>query len=161
MTILLIYLALQIVNVILATIKSIVTVRGTKLMAAIMNALSYSVNIVVVIYSVMNFNIWIKIAITAFTNFVGTYLGIYLLEKTRKEKLWEISGTVIRADDYVAIKEELRKYPDIKYHSLTLDDNQGYIFYVYTKTKSQSRVVKDLMIEHKAYTVAKEENVRL
>ena len=161
MTILLIYLTLQIINVILATIKSIVTVRGTKLMAAIMNALSYSVNIVVVIYSVMDFNIWIKIVITAFTNFVGTYLGIYLLEKTRKEKLWEISGTVIRADDYVAIKEELRQYPYIKYHSLTLDDNQGYIFYVYTKTKSQSRVVRDLMIKHKAYTIAKEETVRL
>ena len=161
MTILLIYLALQIVNVILATIKSIVTVRGTKLAAAIMNALSYSVNIVVVIYSVADFNLLAKIAITAGTNFAGTYLGIYLLERLRKDKIWQISGTVNTAKAYISMKDALKSHPEIDYCSLTLDDNKGYIFYIYTKNKDQSRIVRNILEENSANVIVNEQNIEI
>lgn len=152
---------LQITNVILATIKSIVTIKGSKLSAALMNALSYSVNIIVVIYTVMDFSIWIKILITAITNFAGTYLGVYITEKLRKDRLWEIKATVITVNDYINIKNALKTQPDIKYNSMTLDDNQGYLFYVYTKNKQQSKIVRDILWQNNAYTVADEPTVTL
>lgn len=152
---------LQITNVILATIKSIVTIKGSKLSAALMNALSYSVNIVVVIYTVMDFSIWIKILITAITNFTGTYLGVYITEKLRKDRLWEIKATVITVNDYINIKNALKAQSHIKYNSMTLDDNQGYLFYVYTKNKQQSKIVRDILWQNNAYTVADEPTVTL
>lgn len=161
MEILVLYLILQIINVILATIKSIVTIKGSKLSAALMNALSYSVNIVVVIYTVMDFSIWIKILITAITNFAGTYLGVYITEKLRKDRLWEIKATVITVNDYINIKNALKAQSHIKYNSMTLDDNQGYLFYVYTKNKQQSKIVRDILWQNNAYTVADEPTVTL
>ena len=161
MKILILYLMLQITNVILATIKSIVTIKGSKLSAALMNALSYSVNIVVVIYTVMDFSIWIKILITAITNFTGTYLGVYITEKLRKDRLWEIKATVITVNDYINIKNALKAQSHIKYNSMTLDDNQGYLFYVYTKNKQQSKIVRDILWQNNAYTVADEPTVTL
>ena len=161
MKILILYLMLQITNVILATIKSIVTIKGSKLSAALMNALSYSVNIIVVIYTVMDFSIWIKILITAITNFAGTYLGVYITEKLRKDRLWEIKATVITVNDYINIKNALKTQPDIKYNSMTLDDNEGYLFYVYTKNKQQSKIVRDILWQNNAYTVADEPTVTL
>ena len=152
---------LQITNVILATIKSIVTIKGSKLSAALMNALSYSVNIVVVIYSVMDFSFLAKILIVAITNFIGTYLGVYITEKLRKDRLWEIKATVITVNDYINIKNALKTQPDIKYNSMTLDDNQGYLFYVYTKNKQQSKIVRDILWQNNAYTVADEPTVTL
>ena len=152
---------LQITNVILATIKSIVTIKGSKLSAALMNALSYSVNIIVVIYTVMDFSIWIKILITAITNFAGTYLGVYITEKLRKDRLWEIKATVITVNDYINIKNALKAQSHIKYNSMTLDDNQGYLFYVYTKNKQQSKIVRDILWQNNAYTVADEPTVTL
>lgn len=152
---------LQITNVILATIKSIVTIKGSKLSAALMNALSYSVNIIVVIYTVMDFSIWLKILITAITNFAGTYLGVYITEKLRKDRLWEIKATVITVNDYINIKNALKAQSHIKYNSMTLDDNQGYLFYVYTKNKQQSKIVRDILWQNNAYTVADEPTVTL
>ena len=152
---------LQITNVILATIKSIVTIKGSKLSAALMNALSYSVNIVVVIYTVMDFSIWVKILITAITNFTGTYLGVYITEKLRKDRLWEIKATVITVNDYINIKNALKAQSHIKYNSMTLDDNQGYLFYVYTKNKQQSKIVRDILWQNNAYNVADEPTVTL
>lgn len=161
MEILILYLILQITNVILATIKSIVTIKGSKLSAALMNALSYSVNVIVVIYTVMDFSIWIKILITAITNFAGTYLGVYITEKLRKDRLWEIKATVITVNDYINIKNALKAQSHIKYNSMTLDDNQGYLFYVYTKNKQQSKIVRDILWQNNAYTVADEPTVTL
>lgn len=161
MEILILYLILQITNVILATIKSIVTIKGSKLSAALMNALSYSVNVIVVIYTVMDFSIWIKILITAITNFAGTYLGVYITEKLRKDRLWEIKATVITVNDYINIKNALKVQSHIKYNSMTLDDNQGYLFYVYTKNKQQSKIVRDILWQNNAYTVADEPAVTL
>ena len=161
MEILILYLILQITNVILATIKSIVTIKGSKLSAALMNALSYSVNVIVVIYTVMDFSIWIKILITAITNFAGTYLGVYITEKLRKDRLWEIKATVITVTDYINIKNALKAQSHIKYNSMTLDDNQGYLFYVYTKNKQQSKIVRDILWQNNAYTVADEPTVTL
>ena len=161
MEILILYLILQITNVILATIKSIVTIKGSKLSAALMNALSYSVNVIVVIYTVMDFSILIKILITAITNFAGTYLGVYITEKLRKDRLWEIKATVITVTDYINIKNALKAQSHIKYNSMTLDDNQGYLFYVYTKNKQQSKIVRDILWQNNAYTVADERTVTL
>ena len=44
---------------------------------------------------------------------------------------------------------------------MTLDDNQGYLFYVYTKNKQQSKIVRDILWQNNAYTVADEPTVTL
>lgn len=83
------------VNVILSTIKSIATIKGGKFMAALMNALTYGFySWVIILTTIDNLSTVSKMLITAACNFVGVYLVKLIEEKTRKEKLWQLSITV-------------------------------------------------------------------
>lgn len=83
------------VNVILSTIKSILTVKGGKLSASFINALTYGFySYVIVLTSADGMPIWLKMAITAVCNFVGVYLIKWIEEKARKDKIWQLSITI-------------------------------------------------------------------
>ena len=83
------------VNVILSTIKSILTVKGGKFSASFINAITYGFySYVIVLTSADGMPIWVKMAITAVCNFVGVYLVKWIEEKARKDKLWKVEFAV-------------------------------------------------------------------
>lgn len=71
---LVIFIVIQFANVIISTIKSVLTVKGGKTTAAIINAVSYTFAAVVTKFITEQSFLWV-ILITFFTNLIGVYLA--------------------------------------------------------------------------------------
>ena len=65
-----IFVILNIINVIIQTIKSIATVKCGKSMAALVNAIAYGLYTVVVVYMVCDLPLWLKVTVIAVCNLV-------------------------------------------------------------------------------------------
>ena len=90
----LIFIVLNIVNVIIQTVKSLATIKCKKVGASIINAIAYGLYTVVVVYTVCDLPLWFKVLVVAAANFVGVFFVKWLEEKTRKEKLWKVELTI-------------------------------------------------------------------
>ena len=156
-----IFIICSLVNVIVSTLKSIITVKGSKLSASIINAISYAINTVVIVYTASNFALWIKILISASTNFIGVYIGIWILDKLKKDKLWEIKGIIDREPT-----EEDYKYLNILTTNKILFTIQKTLMsktfiYIYSSNKDESRLIKDVLNKMGAKHIVNEETVKL
>lgn len=82
-------------NVVLSTIKSVMTIKGGKVYAAIWNALAFGLySYIVVLTATADISTLGKVAITMGCNLVGVY-GVKLVEeKMRKDRLWKVEMTV-------------------------------------------------------------------
>ena len=139
------------VNVILSTIKSILTVKGGKLSASFINALTYGFySYVIVLTSADGMPIWLKMAITAVCNFVGVYLVKWIEEKARKDKLWKVELTV--PTKYTnTIDFDLHDVP----HSYIELSDKHTLFNFYCATQKESAKVKAIANQYEAkYFVA-------
>ena len=143
------------VNVILSTIKSILTVKGGKLSASFINALTYGFySYVIVLTSADGMPIWLKMAITAVCNFVGVYLVKWIEEKARKDKLWKVELTV--PTKYTnTIDFDLHDVP----HSYIKLSDKHTLFNFYCATQKESAKVKAIANQYEAkYFVAESKN---
>ena len=144
------------VNVILSTIKSILTVKGGKLSASFINALTYGFySYVIVLTSADGMPIWLKMAITAVCNFVGVYLVKWIEEKARKDKLWKVELTV--PTKYTnTIDFDLHDVP----HSYIELSDKHTLFNFYCATQKESAKVKAIANQYEAkYFVAESKNL--
>ena len=144
------------VNVILSTIKSILTVKGGKLSASFINALTYGFySYVIVLTSADGMPIWLKMAITAICNFVGVYLVKWIEEKARKDKLWKVELTV--PTKYTnTIDFDLHDVP----HSYIELSDKHTLFNFYCATQKESAKVKAIANRYEAkYFVAESKNL--
>ena len=94
MELLLIFIALNIVNVILQTVKSLATVKCGKAAAAIVNAVAYGLYTIVLVYTMCDLPLMWKASIVALCNFIGVYVVKLIEEKARKDKLWKVEMTL-------------------------------------------------------------------
>ena len=94
MKILIVFTILSIINVVFSTYKSLATIKGSVLNASIVSALYYGFYNVVLIYTVADFPLWQKVAITAVCNFIGVYIVKYIEKRMRKTKTWKFELTV-------------------------------------------------------------------
>ena len=143
------------VNVILSTIKSILTVKGGKLSASFINALTYGFySYVIVLTSADGMPIWLKMAITAICNFIGVYLVKWIEEKARKDKLWKVELTV--PTKYTNIIDfDLHDVP----HSYIKLSDKHTLFNFYCATQKESAKVKSIASQYEAkYFVAESKN---
>ena len=144
------------VNVILSTIKSILTVKGGKLSASFINALTYGFySYVIVLTSADGMPIWLKMAITAICNFIGVYLVKWIEEKARKDKLWKVELTV--PTKYTNIIDfDLHDVP----HSYIKLSDKHTLFNFYCATQKESAKVKSIANQYEAkYFVAESKNL--
>lgn len=144
------------VNVILSTIKSILTVNGGKLSASFINALTYGFySYVIVLTSADGMPIWLKMAITAVCNFVGVYFVKWIEEKARKDKLWKVELTV--PTKYTnTIDFDLHDVP----HSYIELSDKHTLFNFYCATQKESAKVKAIANQYEAkYFVAESKNL--
>lgn len=144
------------VNVILSTIKSILTVNGGKLSASFINALTYGFySYVIVLTSADGMPIWLKMAITAICNFIGVYLVKWIEEKARKDKLWKVELTV--PTKYTnTIDFDLHDVP----HSYIELSDKHTLFNFYCATQKESAKVKAIANQYEAkYFVAESKNL--
>lgn len=144
------------VNVILSTIKSILTVNGGKVSASLINAITYGFySYVVVLTSADGMPIWLKMAITAVCNFVGVYFVKWIEEKARKDKLWKVELTVPTRYT-TTIDFDLHDVP----HSYIELSDKHTLFNFYCATQKESAKVKAIANQYEAkYFVAESKNL--
>ena len=126
-TLLLTFIILNILNVIIQTVKSIATVKCGKTAAAIINAVAYGLYTVVTVYMMCELELWLKALIVALANLIGVYVVKLLEEKARKDKLWRVEATIPR-------EEAEQMIEDCKYYGLTynyVDIEKWYLFNFY------------------------------
>ena len=92
---LIIFIVLNIFNVIIQTVKSIATVKCGKTVAAIINAVAYGLYTIVTVYMLCELDLWLKAVIVAVANLIGVYVVKLLEEKARKDKLWKVEATLL------------------------------------------------------------------
>lgn len=92
---LILFIVCTFANVVLSTIKSVMTIKGGKINAAIWNALAFGLySYIVVLTATADISTLGKVVITMGCNLVGVY-GVKLVEeKLRKDRLWKLEMTI-------------------------------------------------------------------
>jgi uncharacterized protein YebE (UPF0316 family) len=143
----LIFVGLNIVNVIIQTVKSLCTVKCGKGVAALVNALAYGLYTIVTIYMLCDLDLWVKAGVVAGCNLVGVYIVKWCEEKARKDKLWKVEMTV--RDFYTENLANALADLDIPFNYIE-GVGKYTIFNVYCATQKQSATVKGIGVECKA-----------
>lgn len=139
---LLTFIALNIINVIIQTIKSLATVKAGKEVAAIMNALAYGFYTIVVIYMVCELPLMQKVLVVGLCNLVGVYIVKLLEEKAKKDKLWKIELT-IKSQYKKNLILDLECY-GASFNYIGTNDENYTTFNIYSKTQEESAFIKKL-----------------
>lgn len=143
---LVVFIVLNIVNVIIQTVKSIATIKCGKGMASVVNAIAYGLYTVVVVYTVCDLPLWLKVVVVGLCNLVGVFCVKWGEEKARKDKLWKVEATV-RPCEFEAIKTYC-EVADLPFSYI--DINKYILFNFYCATQKESAIVKDLLDKHNA-----------
>lgn len=141
------FIILNVVNVILQTIKSLATVKCGKGLAAIINAVAYGLYTVVLVYTVCDLPLLIKAGVVAICNLIGVFIVKWLEEKMRKDQLWKVEATVRNGDPANALVERA-KYRHLSFNYIDCD--KWVIFNFYCPSQKESAEVKALLKEYNA-----------
>ena len=144
---LLVFIGLNIANVIIQTVKSIATVKCGKGVAAIVNAVAYGLYTVVTVYLMCELSLGLKALIVALCNLIGVYVVQWCEEKARKDKLWKIEATVFEPYtkslhlDLTAEEIPCNYIPKI---------GKWSVFNIYCDSQEKSKKVKILLEKYNA-----------
>ena len=147
---LLVFIVLNIANVIIQTVKSIATVKCGKGMAALINALAYGLYTIVTVYLMCELDLYLKAGIVAVCNLVGVYVVKWAEEKARKDKLWKVEATIpnqgISAENDDCLIELKNANIPMNY----IDINKYILVNCYCATQTESKVVKEILNKYNA-----------
>ena len=141
------FIALNIVNVIIQTAKSLATVKCGKTAAALVNAVAYGLYTVVLVYTVCDLPLWLKVIVVGLCNLIGVFIVKFAEEKARKDKLWKVEATV-----YESYTESLHTDLDKAEipHNYIANVGKYSVFNIYCETQEESKRVKGLLDYHNA-----------
>lgn len=146
------FILCQLVNVILSTIKSVVTIKGTKIVASIFSAINYGFN-TFIIKAIADVELYIAVIVTVICNLVGVYVGLWITEKLRKEQLWKITVTV-PTENLSDFKKDL-KDNDIDFIAYDTSWKDYKVVDIFSKHKSTSKIIKDIFKHYDVkYTIS-------
>jgi uncharacterized protein YebE (UPF0316 family) len=133
---------MNVLNVIIQTVKSICTIKCGKAVAAIVNAVAYGLYTYIVVLTMCDLPLLAKCLIVAGCNFVGVFVVKFFEEKARKDKLWKVEATVPLY--YTNSLRLSLKESDIPFNYIE-DIGDYTIFNIYCQTQTDSAWVKQLM----------------
>ena len=146
MKLLILFVVMNIVNVVIQTIKSIATIKCGKTAAAIVNAVAYGLYTYIVVLTMCDLPLLAKCLIVAGANFIGVYVVKLFEEKARKDKLWKVEATVPSN-----LAENLRFHLEQRNIPYNYIDIKKYvIFNCYCETQIQSAKIKEILKMHDA-----------
>ena len=135
---------LNIVNVVIQTAKSIITINGTKWSASIVNAVAYGLyTIVVVFMTAEGLGLFWKALIIGLANLVGVYVVKVIEEKGRKDKLWRVEATFAHDPDLLAVLKVWAGTNGISYNYIDIE--KYYIVNFYAPTQKESAIIKQFV----------------
>jgi len=140
---LLAFVALSIINVVFSTVRQLVTHGNNKLLAALLSGGYFAFYNVMVIFTVADFPLWQKCAITFFCNVVGVYIVKWGEEKARKDKLWKVEATIPH-EWTDAVHFDLKDIP----HNYVENVGKYTLFNFYCATQKESAKVRDILAQY-------------
>ena len=147
MKLLIVFVVLNILNVIIQTVKSIATVKCGKVVASVVNALAYGLYTIVTVYIMCELDLYLKAGIVAVCNLIGVYVVKLIEEKTRKDKLWKVEATV--HNQYTENLNRALKALGISCNYIT-DIGKYTVFNIFCENQEQSKQAKKLLDAHNA-----------
>ena len=159
----LLFLVCQFINVALNTIKTIIMHKEEKISSAIINAITYGFYTIIVVMTASELDLWLTIVITIITNLIGVYVSMLILEKLKKDSLWEIVATV-QSDKAEMEKHYINSkltYNDISFNCVATNKQGEYVYHIYSKSQKESRYIKQVLDDMKATYIVHEERVKL
>ena len=145
-----VFFALSLVNVVFATIKTLVTIKGGKLVASLISGGYFAFYNIMMVYTVADFPMWQKCLITFLCNVVGVYVVKWSEEKARKDKLWKVEATIpnegIDPENDDCIIELRNANLSMNY----IDINKYILINCYCGTQAESRAVKKILNKYNA-----------
>lgn len=135
------FFVLNLINVVLGTMRSILTVKSTPFVSMVINTVSYTFYSGIV-KLVSGQDMVVVLITTALTNIIGVYIARFILDKCRKDKLWRITATIPNSIDSGMITEKL-KTKDIK--SVVYVGEGVKLIDIYSKTQGESIVAKEIL----------------
>lgn len=155
MNLLLFFIVLNIVNVILQTVKSLVTNKGGKWAAAWGNAIAYGVYTVLLVYMTCDLSLWAKVFIVGGCNLVGVFIVKLIEEKMQKERLWKVELTVNKS-------QQANLFNDFKHNGISFNTavvGKWAVFNCYCPTKKESHIVREIANKYHAKYFASETKI--
>jgi hypothetical protein len=142
-----IFVVLNVVNVVIQTVKSIATIKCGRVSAAVINAVAYGLYTIVVVYTICELPLWLKAAVVAVANLIGVYIVKLLEEKKRKDKLWKVEATIPHTHtDQLHYDLKIRGIP----HNFIEDVGQYTVFNIYCETQKESAIAKVVLNQYHA-----------
>lgn len=139
---LLVFIVLNVVNVIIQTVKSIATIKCGAWAAASINALAYGLYTIVVVYmNADGLGLFWKAIIIGIANLVGVYVVKVVEHKKRKAKLWKVECTVPRTQ--ISVLDGMLDKNCVP-HNYVIAGRYG-IFNCYCATENESVTVKGIL----------------
>ena len=137
---LLVFIGLNIANVIIQTVKSIATVKCGKGVAAIVNAVAYGLYTVVTVYLMCELSLGLKALIVALCNLIGVYVVKWAEEKARKDKLWKVEMTL--PPEHAEKVHAMLQLVDIPHNYIDIE--KYVLFNCYCATQAESARVRTI-----------------
>ena len=156
MELLIIFIALNIANVIIQTVKSIATVKCGKVSAAVINAVAYGLYTIVTVYLMCELDLYLKAGIVALCNLVGVYVVKLIEEKARKDKLWKVEMTL--PPEHAEKVHTMLQLVGIPHNYINIE--KYVLFNCYCATQAESARVKTIANDFDAkYFVSESKNL--
>lgn len=136
------FIILNVLNVIIQTVKSIVTIKSGKVVASLVNAIAYGLYTIVTVYMLCELPLFWKALIVALCNLVGVFFVKLVEEKTRKDKLWKVETSVLNGykKDICALLVKA----DIPFNYIE-GIGKYTLFNIFCSTQAQSSAVKEIL----------------
>jgi len=150
MKLLILFVVMNIVNVVIQTIKSIATIKCGKVAAAIVNAVAYGLYTYIVVLTMCDLPLLAKCLIVAGANFVGVYVVKLIEEKARKDRLWKVEATIHNQGIDPHYDDCLVALRNAGVPHNYIDANKYLIINAYCATQAESRVVKAILDQYNA-----------
>ena len=150
MKLLILFIIMNVLNVVIQTVKSIATIKCGKMGAAVVNAIAYGLYTYIVVLTMCDLPLLAKCIIVALANFVGVYAVKWGEEKARKDKLWKVEATIVnqgfdpKFDDCII---------DLKNSGIPfnyIDINKYLLINIYCETQADSAKAKEILNQHNA-----------
>jgi hypothetical protein len=135
------FVVLNVLNVIMQTVKSLATYKCGKEMASFVNAIAYGLYQVILVYAVCDLPLWIKVIVVAFANLVGVYVVKYGEEKMHKDQLWKVEATI--ANQHFDFIKAVLLENNIPYSYIDIEKYK--IFNIYCATQAESAKTKKVL----------------
>lgn len=162
-----IFFVCQLINVALNTIKTIIMYKEEKLSSSTINAITYGFYAIIVVMTASALPLWITILITAITNLIGVYGSMWILEKFKKDSLWEIVANIKLNEKELNDFQSYLIYHAVPFNLIKLygvnilDGKIHYTAHIYSENQFVSRKVKELLDKYNAKYIVHEERVKL